>query len=212
LEFWVKTPEETAEIEELSYNQVMQENYWARTRGQAATALEEAILMLSRYGLEPEMVPQGSRRPQSPQSANPAAAPMSSSKWKSTGASPTPAGGRQRTSGQDYRKEVFPRKWSRSHLQSQANHRRRRQREHTHVCIAARLKSGKLVNLFAPKEMKDDFLSAVGYGAIMGLHKNYEVVNPLYPPPSIPSTASSRLRSSGLHRHLVGSQSGYAFS
>jgi len=44
--------------------------------------------------------------------------------------------------------------------------------------MAAKLKSGKIVNLFAPTNMKEDFLSAVGYGAIMGLLKNYEVVNP----------------------------------
>jgi glutamine synthetase len=50
--------------------------------------------------------------------------------------------------------------------------------EHTHVGLAARLKSGKLVNLMAPSDMKADFLSAVGYGAIMGLLKNYEAINP----------------------------------
>ena len=50
--------------------------------------------------------------------------------------------------------------------------------EHTHTGMAAKLKSGKIVNLYAPKDMKKDFMSAVGYGAIMGLLKNYEVVNP----------------------------------
>ncbi|MEM5767889.1 MAG: glutamine synthetase, partial [Bacillota bacterium] len=50
--------------------------------------------------------------------------------------------------------------------------------EHTHVGIAVRLKSGKIVNLFSPADMKENFLSAVGYGAIMGILKNYEVINP----------------------------------
>ena len=50
--------------------------------------------------------------------------------------------------------------------------------EHTHTGMAVRLKSGKIVNLYAPKDMKKDFMSSVGYGAIMGLLKNYEVVNP----------------------------------
>ena len=35
-----------------------------------------------------------------------------------------------------------------------------------------------MVNLFTPTEPTKDFLSAVGYGALMGLLKNYEVVNP----------------------------------
>mgnify|MGYP001400103391 FL=1 len=50
--------------------------------------------------------------------------------------------------------------------------------EHTHVGIAAKLKNGKMVNLFAPGDMKADFLSAIGYGSMMGLLKNYEVINP----------------------------------
>ena len=40
------------------------------------------------------------------------------------------------------------------------------------------MKNGKIVNLFSPKDMHKDFLSAVGYGALMGLLKNYEVTNP----------------------------------
>lgn len=55
LEFWVKTPAEKAQVEELSATQVMQENYWARTRGHARTALEQSLMMLANYGLEPEM-------------------------------------------------------------------------------------------------------------------------------------------------------------
>jgi glutamine synthetase len=51
--------------------------------------------------------------------------------------------------------------------------------EHTHVGIAAKMKNGKIVNLFSPANMETDFLSAVGYGAIMGILKNYEVVNPI---------------------------------
>ena len=40
------------------------------------------------------------------------------------------------------------------------------------------MKNGKVVNLFAPKDMHTEFLSAVGYGSMMGLLKNYEVINP----------------------------------
>jgi glutamine synthetase len=50
--------------------------------------------------------------------------------------------------------------------------------EHTHVNVTAKLKNGKMINLFAPADMKKDFLSPIGWGALMGLLKNYEVINP----------------------------------
>jgi glutamine synthetase len=34
------------------------------------------------------------------------------------------------------------------------------------------------VNLFAAKDMREDFLSPIGFGALMGILKNYDVVNP----------------------------------
>src|SRR5690606_12976289 len=40
LEFWVKTPDDKADIEELSASQVMKEQYWKRTKGLVRTALE----------------------------------------------------------------------------------------------------------------------------------------------------------------------------
>ena len=43
LEFWVKTPREDASIEALSSSQIMQEQYWQRTRGNVRTALEQTI-------------------------------------------------------------------------------------------------------------------------------------------------------------------------
>ena len=50
--------------------------------------------------------------------------------------------------------------------------------EHTHIGLAAIDNNGKIHNLFAAKNPEEDFMSAVGYGAIMGLLKNYEVINP----------------------------------
>ena len=50
--------------------------------------------------------------------------------------------------------------------------------EHTHLGIGAIMKNGKFVNLFNPDDMKSEFLSAIGYGAIMGILKHYEVINP----------------------------------
>ena len=50
--------------------------------------------------------------------------------------------------------------------------------EHTHIGLAARLKNGKMVSIFAPKDMKKHFMSPLGFGALMGILKNYEVINP----------------------------------
>ena len=50
--------------------------------------------------------------------------------------------------------------------------------EHTHIGVAAKLKDGKMVNLFTAMNMKKDFMSPLGYGALMGILKNYEVINP----------------------------------
>jgi glutamine synthetase len=50
--------------------------------------------------------------------------------------------------------------------------------EHTHLGIAGVLPSGRHINLFAPADMHADFLSVIGYGALMGLLRNYEVVGP----------------------------------
>ena len=43
--------------------------------------------------------------------------------------------------------------------------------------VVAKLKNGKSVNLFNPSDA-NDFLSPIGFGAMMGLLKNYEVVSP----------------------------------
>jgi glutamine synthetase len=178
LEFWVKTPDETAEVEELSSTQVMQENYWARARGQARTALEEAILMLEKYGLEPEMGHKevGGLKARIGDSGSLAhVVEQMEIDWRFTNAVQAADNELQ---ARIIVKETFRKNGLEVTFKAKPIIGVAGSGEHTHVGIAARLKSGKLVNLFAPNDMKGDFLSAVGYGAIMGLLKNYEVVNP----------------------------------
>ena len=43
--------------------------------------------------------------------------------------------------------------------------------KHTHIGISAKLKDGKVKNLFSPKDMNSDFMSEIGYGALMGILK-----------------------------------------
>lgn len=50
LEFWVKTPEDKADREQLSTSQELKEQYWQRTRGPVRTALERTLHFLDQYG------------------------------------------------------------------------------------------------------------------------------------------------------------------
>ena len=55
LEFWVKTPEDKADREQLSTSQELKEQYWQRTRGPVRTALERTLHFLDQYGFGIEM-------------------------------------------------------------------------------------------------------------------------------------------------------------
>jgi len=55
LEFWVKTPDDKADREQLSTAQILKEQYWKRTIGPVRTSLEESLMLLKEYGVEPEM-------------------------------------------------------------------------------------------------------------------------------------------------------------
>ncbi|MDR3563713.1 MAG: glutamine synthetase [Negativicutes bacterium] len=178
LEFWVKTPDEKAEMEELSSTQVMQENYWARTRGQARTALEQAILALGKYGLDPEMGHKevGGLKARIGESGDLAhVVEQMEIDWKFNNALQAADNELQ---ARILIKEVFRANGLDVTFKAKPIIGVAGSGEHTHVGMAVKLNSGKLINLFAPSDMKADFLSAVGYGAIMGLLKNYEVVNP----------------------------------
>lgn len=178
LEFWVKTPTNIAELQELSASQAMQEQYWQRTRGEVRTAMEQAILMMENYGLDPEM---GHKEVGGVKARIDASGHLShvmeqlEIDWRFSNALQCADNELQ---ARIIVKEVFRANGLEVTFKAKPIAGVAGSGEHTHIGIAAKLKSGKIVNLFAPDNMKTDFLSAVGYGAIMGLLKNYEVVNP----------------------------------
>ncbi|QDR80904.1 glutamine synthetase [Sporomusa termitida] len=178
LEFWVKTPANKAEVEELSASQVMQEQYWQRTRGNVRTAMEQALLMMARYGLEPEM---GHKEVGGVKARIDEAGHLShvmeqlEIDWKFSNALQCADNELQ---ARILVKEAFRANGLEVTFKAKPIIGVAGNGEHTHVGIAARLKSGKIVNLFSPADMKQHFLSAIGYGAIMGLLKHYEVINP----------------------------------
>lgn len=178
LEFWVKTPEDKADREQLSTSQELKEQYWQRTRGPVRTALERSLHFIDQYGVGVEMG------------------------HKEVGGIKAKLGHSGRY---DHIMEQLEIDWKYSTLIQSADnelHIRYVVKDifhahgldvtfmakpiegvagngaHTHMGVHVKLKNGKKVNLFAPKNMKDHFMTPIGYGALMGMLKNYEVMTP----------------------------------
>lgn len=178
LEFWVKSPREDAPIEALSSSQMMQEQYWQRTRGNVRTALEQTIQMLELYGLEPEMGHKecGGVKGQIDGSGHMThVMEQLEVDWKFNEGVQTAD---NELLARIIVKEVFRMNGLEVSFQAKPIPGVAGSGEHVHVGIAAKMKNGKIINLFSPQNMHTDFLSAIGYGAIMGMLKNYEVINP----------------------------------
>jgi len=178
LEFWVKTPDDKADREQLSTAQILKEQYWKRTVGPVRTALEKSLILLDHYGFEMEMG------------------------HKEVGGIKAKLG----NSGQyDHVMEQLEIDWKYSTAMQAADNEKQVKYvvkdifrlhgldvsfmakpiegvagsgEHTHMGIAAKLKNGKVISLLAAKDMEKEFMNPIGFGALMGMLKNYEVVNP----------------------------------
>lgn len=178
LEFWVKTPNDKADIEALSASQVLQEQYWKRTKGVVRTSMEQSLLLMEKYNLKPEMGHKevGGIKAQLDETGNLThIMEQLEIDWRfDTSLQSIDNERLVRT----LIKEIF-----RVHGLEVTFHAKPIEGvagngEHTHVGVSAKLKSGKLINLFTPKENRKNFMSPVGFGALMGLLKNYEVINP----------------------------------
>ena len=178
LEFWVKTPLSDADIPEMSASQVMQEQYWQRTRGSVRTALEQCVLALEAYGLSPEMGHKevGGMKGHMDSDGNMShVSEQIESDWKFADALQAAD---NELAVRILVKEIFRENGLEVIFKAKPMIGLAGNGEHTHIGMGAIMKDGSFVNLFAPTDMKKDFMSAIGYGAIMGLLKNYEVINP----------------------------------
>ena len=176
LEFWVKTPNDIAHVDELSTSQVLHEHYWTRTKGAVRTALEETLILMEKYGFEPEM---GHKE------VGGVKAKLNSSgefdhvmeqlevDWKFSDAV-------QAADNELFVRilvqETFRRNGLDVTFMAKPIENVAGSGMHTHLGVSLKLKNNKRVNVF--NGPKDHFLSIIGYGAIMGLLKNYEVINP----------------------------------
>lgn len=178
LEFWVKTPLSEADIPEMSASQVMQEQYWQRTRGAVRTALEQCMLALEAYGLSPEMGHKevGGMKGHMDTDGNMThVCEQVEIDWKFADALQAAD---NELVVRILVKEIFRENGLEVNFKAKPMIGLAGNGEHTHFGMGAIMNDGSFVNLFAPTDMKKDYMSAVGYGAIMGLLKNYEVINP----------------------------------
>lgn len=178
LEFWVKTPLEEAAIEEMSASQVMQEQYWERLHGAVRTAMETCLLEIEKYGLKVEMGHKevGGLKAQINESGQMThVCEQLEIDWRFADAV-------QAADNEIFVrtvvKEVFRAMGLEVSFKAKPMIGLAGNGEHTHIGMAAVTKDGKLHNLFTADDQKKDFMSSVGYGAIMGMLKNYEAINP----------------------------------
>ena len=179
LEFWVKTPSQDVETRLLSASQKLQEQYWQRTHGVVRTALEQTVERLEKYGLNPEMGHKevGGIKAQIDDSGKLIfVLEQIEVDWKFTN-DPVQTADNE-IQARIIVREVFRENGLEVTFQAKPIQGVAGSGEHTHFGLGAILKSGKFVNLFNPDDMNEEFMSSLGYGAIMGILKHYEVMNP----------------------------------
>lgn len=178
LEFWVKTPDDQSERDRLTTAEELKEQYWKRTIGPVRTALEKTMIILDKYGFDMEMG------------------------HKEVGGVKARLG----NSGHyDHIMEQLEIDWKYSTAMQAADNENQVKYvvrdvfrlygldvtfiakpmpgiagngEHTHLGVAVKTKSGRHVNLFSPKDMREEYLSSIGFGALLGILKYYDLINP----------------------------------
>lgn len=178
LEFWVNTPENKADEELLSISQNLKEQYWKRTQGIVRTALEKTIYIMELYGFEPEMGHKevgGIRHKLSFSSEDGFFMEQLEIDWKFTDAM-------QCADNELFIKnlvaDIFNFYGLEVTFKAKPIEGVAGSGEHTHIGVSTKLINGKLINLFSTKDLKSDYLTSFGYGALMGILKNYEIINP----------------------------------
>ena len=176
LEFWVKTPNDKAHIEELSTSQVLKEQYWSRTKGSVRTSLEQSLMLMEKYGFEPEM---GHKEVGGVKAQIGEAGSLThimeqlEIDWKFSDALQCADNELfiRNLVKETFRHNGLDVTFLAKPVQDVAG-----SGKHVHIGVAVKLKNGKRVNLFT--STKKHFLSTIGYASAMGILKNYEVINP----------------------------------
>lgn len=178
LEFWVKTPDDKGDREQLFTAQVLKEQYWKRTYGEVRTALEETLMILDKYGFEVEMGHKevgGVKAKMGNTGHYDHVMEQLEIDWKYADAM-------QAADNENQVKyvvrDIFTRYGLDVTFMAKPFEGVAGSGEHTHLGLAAKLKNGRMISLFAPADFTRDYMNPLGYGALMGILKNYEVINP----------------------------------
>ena len=179
LEMWVKTPEQSADFEELHASQVLKEQYWKRTTGTVRTVLEKIMGLMECYDLKPEMAHKevgGITNRIDAKGRITHVMEQLEIDWRFS----NPL---QAADNEIFIKELIEDQFRYNGLEvlfkAKPIEGVTGNGKHTHLGAAVRLKDNRKINLFSPENMKKDYLSEIGYGALMGILKNYEVINPI---------------------------------
>ncbi len=178
LELWVQTPDDKADIEALSTSQTLKEQYWKRTTGLVRTVMEKSIQELERYGLEPEMGHKevgGIANKVGTTGKLKYVMEQLEIDWKYSTALQSAD---NEIIAREVIEDVFRRHGLEVTFMAKPLEGVAGNGEHTHIGAAVKLKNGKILNLFTPLDMKKEFLSEIGYGALMGILRHYDIINP----------------------------------
>lgn len=179
LEFWVKTPSKSVAKRDLSVSQKLQEQYWQRTHGSVRTALEQAVERLDQYGMSAEMGHKevgGVKAKLDDDGHVDSVLEQLEIDWKFSN-NPLQTADNE-LQARIIVREVFRENGLDVTFKAKPIIGVAGSGEHTHFGVMAKLKFGKFVNLFSPEDMRKEAASSLGIGAIMGLLKNYEAINP----------------------------------
>ena len=176
LEFWVKSPSTHGDIDALSTSQELKEQYWGKTRGAVRSAIEETLILMDLYGLHPEMGHKevgGVRAKLTDSGKFEGILEQLEIDWRFNDPKLTA----------DYEilvrnlvREVFMTYGLEVTFLAKPIDKIAGSGEHTHMGTSLTLHDGKRINLFSP--LKEDYLSTIGYGSLMGILNNYEIINP----------------------------------
>lgn len=182
LEFWVQTPEDVADEEKLSTSQTLKEQYWKRTEGNVRTAMEKTLFLMKLYGFEPEMGHKevgGVTSHINPSGTQSHVMEQLEIDWKYSDA--IHAADRE-LFVRNLIKEVFNSYQLEVTFLAKPIEGVAGSGKHVHIGVAAKLDSGRLVNLFSHKDMEGNYASSFALASLMGILKNYEVINPFVAP------------------------------
>ena len=159
LEFWVNTPEDKADLEKLAVSQSLKEQYWKRTHGIIRTCLEKSLIKLQKLGISPEMAHKevgGIQSSISIEGKTNHAMEQLEVSWKFD--SPLRAADNQLIV-REVIEDIFTMNGLEVTFKAKPIFGVAGSGGHAHIGASVKLKNGKIQNLFAPKDMKQDYLN-----------------------------------------------------